>query len=304
MARQQTYVLGGKEFNVWTETQLFSINRDALKKRCMDLRDSAGQDRLPPMPRQPDGMVAWMLEVQGMVMGANQPAAYQADDVYDGPLDRGPHGSYDQAPPSHDRFDRSPPGGTAYGGHDQDLPSRSYDQAPHQSYDQGPPRGYTPSNAGSIAESRAGALGSTTLIIAGKEWNVWTEKQLSSMGRESLKKRCIDFRDLVGKDQLRPMPRHPEAMVDWLLNAQAMVMEGGGDSAPAPRYEDQMAQYARGPPGGMARGGPPQGMGRGGPEFRGYEPSEAPTEAQSNYETNMEQAKAIRLKNQGSVGLW
>lgn len=279
MAGQNTYVLGGREFNVWTETQLCSINRDALKKRCLDLREHIGQDRLPPLPRQPEGMVAWMLEVQRMATGANQPAAYQADDAY----------GYDQTPPYHETYDRGPPGGAAYGAYDQDPPPR---------------HSYAPSNAGSIAESRVSALGQKTMVIQGKEYNVWTDKQLSAMGRDSLKNRCMDFRDLIGKDQLRPMPRHPEGMVEWLLHAQDVVMQGSDSNAAS--YEDQMAAYARGPSGYM-RGGPPEDMARGGPARdypRDYEPSEAPSEAQSNYEANMRQAQAIRQKNQGSTGLW
>lgn len=284
MVSQHTYVIEGKEFNVWTETQLLSINREALKKRCLDLRDHVGQDRLPPMPRQPEAMVAWMLDVQRMAMGANQPAVYQADDAY----------GYDQDPPYHDSGDRGPPGGQAYFASDHDLPVRGYGEAPP----------YTPSNAGSIAESRVGALGSKTFVIQGREYNVWTERQLSAMNRESLKNRCLDFRDLIGSDNLRPMPRHAEGMVQWLLHAQEVVMHGGDNNAAS--YEDEMAVYARGPPGHM-RGGPPEDLSRGGPAnnyTRDYEPSEAPSEAQSNYEANMAQAAAIRKKNQGSIGLW
>lgn len=304
MTAQQTYVLGGKEFNVWTETQLCALNREALKKRCLDLRDHVGPDSLPPLPRQPDGMLAWILEVQNMVMGIRQRAAYQADEEYDrvpehapDPYDRGrpsdvPHdyyaqeaSPYGQVPPSHDLF-----GGRA-------PPSRGYDQAPASVRD------YAPSNAGSVAESRAGALGSKMLILDGKECSVWTQGQLSAMNRTSLQKRCMDFRDLIGRDQLPPMPRHPEAMVEWLLHAQAMVMNGVDNSAASYGYD--MAENARGPSRGFARG-PPGGMPRGGPSghSRDYEPSEAPSEAQSNYETNMRDAQAIRQKNQGSRGIF
>jgi len=333
MARQQTYVIDGKEFNVWTETQLSSINREALKKRCLDVRDHVGQDRLPPLPRQPEGMVAWMLEVQNMAQGVRQRAAYQVDEEEHQrpPADYPDDDDYDrQSAPMHDPRDRGPPGGGMHGSYHQEPPS--YAQAPPDhdmfgrgrpgqdqgrgSYDQDPPRGqapgrdYVPSNVGSIAESRMGALGSKMLVIDGKEYSVWTQQQLSAMNRDSLKKRCMDFRDLIGKDQLQPMPRHPDAMVDWLLHAQAMVVSDVGNV-------DDLAGYGRGlprgmaPDGGMARGGPPGGMSGGGPTggmarggSRDYEPSEAPSEAQSNYQTNMRQAQAIREKNQGSRGLW
>jgi len=314
MAGQKTYVLAGKEFNVWTQEQLCSINREALKKRCLDLREHVGQDRLPPMPRQPDGMVAWMLEVQKMAMGAGRPASYQAQEEYDAPiLDSPPHGAaygrydqepasraYDQAPPSHDLFNQGHPGDAAYGAHAQQTPSHGHDQAPPSI------RGYAPSDAGSVAESRVGALGSKSFIFEDKEYNVWTERQLSAMNRNSLMKRCMDFRDSIGRDRLRPMPRQPEEMVMWLLNAQTMVMQGGGDGAA--RYEEE---YARCPPGGMARDprdGQPQGVARGGGPAnnnqRDYEPSEAPSECQSNYEAVMREAQAIREKNQGSRGIF
>jgi len=284
MARQQQYVANGKEFTVWTETQLSSINRDALKKRCLDFRDHVGQDRLPPMPRHPEGMVTWMLQVQQMAMGVCQPAAYQASEEYD-----------EMPPPAPDR---GPRGGAAYGGYDQEPAPRGYDQAP-------PSRHYAPSDAGSVAESRVGPGGCKMFVFEGREYHVWTEKQLSAMGRESLKNRCMDFRDNIGKDRLRPMPRHTDGMVEWLVDAQAMVMQGRGNGNAT--YDDQMADYARGPPGGMAHGGRPEDMPRGGPANnypRDYEPSEAPSEAQSNYETNMRDAQAIRQKNQGSRGLW
>jgi len=271
-------VLGGKEFNVWTETQLSSINRAALKKRCLDLRDHVGLDLLPPMPRQPEGMVEWMLGVQKLAIGVDQPAVYQANDEYYAPA---------PSAAAPDMFDRGPSRGAAYGDYDQEPISRG---------------GYAPSDAVSVAESRVGAFGSKTFVFEGKEYNVWTEGQLSAMGRDALKNRCLDFRDHIGRDRLPPMPRHPEAMVQWLLCVQKVVMQGG-DSDEHPTG----GMMRGGPPGG----GPPGGMARGGPAIdyqRGYEPSEvgsqAPSEAQSNYEKNMQDAQAIRRRNQGSGGLW
>merc|ERR1711918_331416 len=110
--------------------------------------------------------------------------------------------------------------------------------------------------------------------------------------RESLKKRCMDFRDNIGRDRLRPMPRHLDGMVEWLVDAQAMVMQGGGNSNAAygggnssAAYDDGMRDYARAPRGDFPRGGEQESMQRGGPanndrrDYRDYEPSEAPSEA-------------------------
>merc|ERR1712008_338560 len=232
-------------------------------------------------------------------------------------FDRGPsrgtaYGDYDRGPAAvPDQFDRGPGRGTAYGDYDREpaaVPDQ-FDRGPgrgpaYGDYDQEPISrgGYAPSDAVSVAESRVGAFGSKTFVFEGKEYNVWTEGQLSAMGRDALKNRCLDFRDHIGRDRLPPMPRHPEAMVQWLLCVQKVVMQGG-DSDEHPTG----GMMRGGPPGG----GPPGGMARGGPAIdyqRGYEPSEvgsqAPSEAQSNYEKNMQDAQAIRRRNQGSGGLW
>mmetsp|Transcript_85624 Transcript_85624/g.245753 ORF Transcript_85624/g.245753 Transcript_85624/m.245753 type:complete len:133 (-) Transcript_85624:192-590(-) len=73
MALQNTYVFQGKEFTAWAENQLTSINRDALKKRAMDIREHVGADNLPPMPQHPEGLVTWILEVQGLLQGHTAP---------------------------------------------------------------------------------------------------------------------------------------------------------------------------------------------------------------------------------------
>jgi len=65
MAVPASVAFEGKEFPLWTEKQLESVSRGALKNRCLDLREQIGADRLPQMPRHPEGMVAWLLGVQG-----------------------------------------------------------------------------------------------------------------------------------------------------------------------------------------------------------------------------------------------
>eukprot|EP00927_Polykrikos_kofoidii_P051728 TRINITY_DN4551_c0_g1_i2.p1 TRINITY_DN4551_c0_g1~~TRINITY_DN4551_c0_g1_i2.p1 ORF type:complete len:173 (+),score=23.40 TRINITY_DN4551_c0_g1_i2:61-519(+) len=83
MADQNVFTFQGKEFTLWTEGQLSAINREALKKRCLDVREHVGQDRLPSMPRHPEGMVTWMLEVQRMLMQGGAGGAPQSyDDSY------------------------------------------------------------------------------------------------------------------------------------------------------------------------------------------------------------------------------
>eukprot|EP00928_Gymnodinium_smaydae_P051473 TRINITY_DN3501_c0_g2_i3.p1 TRINITY_DN3501_c0_g2~~TRINITY_DN3501_c0_g2_i3.p1 ORF type:complete len:135 (-),score=21.14 TRINITY_DN3501_c0_g2_i3:290-694(-) len=72
-AAVQTFEFEGKEFTLWTEDQLHRINRDALTKRAMNIRDHIGADRLPQMPRQPEQMKLWILDVQTMLSGAGQP---------------------------------------------------------------------------------------------------------------------------------------------------------------------------------------------------------------------------------------
>ena len=49
---------------VWTQGQLEKLGRDALTKRAMNIRDDIGKDNLPPMPRHPEALVSWILEVQ------------------------------------------------------------------------------------------------------------------------------------------------------------------------------------------------------------------------------------------------
>lgn len=122
-AGPQTYVYQGKEFSVWTEAQLSAINREALKKRCMDLRDHIGQDRLPPMPRHPEGMVAWILNVQSIAMGGGGGGGGSAPEAYDD---------------EQDRSQRAPPGHTGYvhggrgGGQDDYEPSDAGSAAPSE----------------------------------------------------------------------------------------------------------------------------------------------------------------------------
>merc|ERR1719152_525009 len=70
-------MFNGKEQQLWTQTQLESLGKIALKQRAMDIRDLGGADNLPPMPRHPELMVPWIMQVQNAMMsGCGKPAAY------------------------------------------------------------------------------------------------------------------------------------------------------------------------------------------------------------------------------------
>jgi len=51
---------------------------------------------------------------------------------------------------------------------------------------------------------------------------IWTEKQLESMSKGSLKARALDLRDRCGAD-CPPMPRHPDLLPRWILSMQAAM---------------------------------------------------------------------------------
>eukprot|EP00440_Ansanella_granifera_P076475 gb/GFBE01082987.1/.p1 GENE.gb/GFBE01082987.1/~~gb/GFBE01082987.1/.p1 ORF type:complete len:134 (+),score=35.91 gb/GFBE01082987.1/:1-402(+) len=69
MAAAGSFTFEGKEFPLFTEKQLEGINRESLKQRGLNLRDHVGQDRLPPMPRQPEALVSWILQTQDILTG-------------------------------------------------------------------------------------------------------------------------------------------------------------------------------------------------------------------------------------------
>jgi len=68
-AAPASFLFEGQEFALWTEKQLEGVNREALKQRALNLRDHVGQHRLPPMPRQPEGLSSWILSVQSALQG-------------------------------------------------------------------------------------------------------------------------------------------------------------------------------------------------------------------------------------------
>jgi len=291
----QTMMIDGREFNVWTEGQLQSINRDALKKRCMALRDAAGADRLPAMPRHPEGMIAWILQVQEAVRGEN------------GGSSCGPPASYRPDPRDADRSARSPPGysGDGYSmPRDSDRGARSAPGYSGNGYSMPQERSMDASDCRSIRSATA----TQTMMIENREFQVWTEKQLSAINRDALQKRCMDLRDAAGADCVPRMPRHPEGMVEWILQVQEAVTGnggGGGRATPASYRQDprDAGRGARSSPGYADDGNSmPQERGFGASD--GFGGSQAVSEAHQVYLDSKNAASASRQRNSGHGGLW
>eukprot|EP00442_Polarella_glacialis_P057214 CAMPEP_0115057392 /NCGR_PEP_ID=MMETSP0227-20121206/5729_1 /TAXON_ID=89957 /ORGANISM="Polarella glacialis, Strain CCMP 1383" /LENGTH=127 /DNA_ID=CAMNT_0002442183 /DNA_START=67 /DNA_END=450 /DNA_ORIENTATION=- len=88
-----------------------------------------------------------------------------------------------------------------------------------------------------------------TFMYQGKEQTMWTEKQLESMGKASLKQRAMVIRDLVGDNmKLPPTPAHIDLLPAWIMGAQAAMQrqQGGGRpesraSAHSQRDEDEVS---------------------------------------------------------------
>jgi len=127
------------------------------------------------------------------------------------------------------------------------------------------------------------AAAATSFEFEGKEFPIFTQKQLDGINREALKQRAMNLRDHVGQDRLPPMPRHPEGLVSWLLSVQDALSGGGA----APRYEA--------PP----SSGAPASRGGGGPAPRGGPPASDSTDTASAYSEARRGGEAARLRNQG-----
>jgi hypothetical protein len=135
----------------------------------------------------------------------------------------------------------------------------------------------------------------TELTIQGKTLPVFTEKNLESMNPKNLRDRGLDLKDMLvslGAGNVQ-MPRHQEALRDWILQTQnSLLGVSGGPGAPqqppspAPNrgFMDQMR------PSPESRGG-------------GYAPSEAVTDDQEAYMAARAGAMASRQRNQGSTNI-
>eukprot|EP00931_Biecheleriopsis_adriatica_P075097 TRINITY_DN49043_c0_g1_i1.p1 TRINITY_DN49043_c0_g1~~TRINITY_DN49043_c0_g1_i1.p1 ORF type:complete len:131 (+),score=30.57 TRINITY_DN49043_c0_g1_i1:63-455(+) len=76
---QTSVTFQGKTLELFTETQLLSLKREALVQRGMALRDAIGQDQLPAMPRQQEALTDWILNVQSALTRGGAPASYEGD---------------------------------------------------------------------------------------------------------------------------------------------------------------------------------------------------------------------------------
>jgi len=134
----------------------------------------------------------------------------------------------------------------------------------------------------------------------GKTVPVFTMKNLESMNPQNLRMRGLDLKDLLvslGMGEVN-MPRHQEALRDWILQTQDNLL-GAGGGAPQGMPQQRM---------------PPQDMGGGfmdqmrpSPDSRrapgGYAPSETVTDDQEAYAAARAGAMASKAKNQGSVNI-
>lgn len=73
-----------------------------------------------------------------------------------------------------------------------------------------------------------------SVIFEGKTVLLWRREQLESLGREQLRRRALDMREAVGPDRLKPLPMHPEAAIEWIIEVQALLIENSDPAAPPP----------------------------------------------------------------------
>lgn len=130
--------------------------------------------------------------------------------------------------------------------------------------------------------------------MAGKTLPVFTAKNLESMSPQNLRMRGLDLKDLLqalGAGDVS-MPRHQEALRDWIIATQNQLL-GMGGGAP------QAAPQQRMPPSDQMR---PQAEPRGMPA--GYAPSEtAMTETEEAFAAARAGAAASRNRNNGSTNI-
>jgi hypothetical protein len=137
--------------------------------------------------------------------------------------------------------------------------------------------------------------------MGGKTVPVFTAKNLESMSPQNLRMRGLDLKDLltaIGAGEVN-MPRHQEALRDWIISTQNSLLGMGGASA-APQ---QRMPASPGPGyGGLAdqmRPSPEPRRGGG-----GYAPSEtAMTDDQEAFAAARAGAVASRQRNQGSTNI-
>jgi hypothetical protein len=136
--------------------------------------------------------------------------------------------------------------------------------------------------------------------MAGKTVPVFTMKNLESMNPQNLRMRGLDLKDLLtalGAGEVN-MPRHQEALRDWIISTQGKLL-GAGGGAPAGMPQQRMPHQEMGG-GFMDQMRPSPESRRGG----GYAPSEtAINDDQEAYATARAGAMASKQRNQGSTNI-
>jgi hypothetical protein len=137
----------------------------------------------------------------------------------------------------------------------------------------------------------------TEININGKTVPVFTMKNLESMNAQNMRMRGLDLKDLLvsmGAGEVS-MPRHQEALRDWIISTQNSLLGHSSPGAPQQRM----------PPSDM--GGGFMDQMRPSPEPRrggGYAPSEtAMTDDMEAYSQARAGAMASRQRNQGSTNI-
>lgn len=74
----------GKTLQLWKADQLENLSPENLRRRALDMRDTVGADRVPPLPRHRDGAIKWIMDLQAAVtqlsaedFGQQVPATYE-----------------------------------------------------------------------------------------------------------------------------------------------------------------------------------------------------------------------------------
>ena len=133
----------------------------------------------------------------------------------------------------------------------------------------------------------------------GKTVPVFTMKNLESMNQQNLRMRGLDLKDLLaslGAGDVN-MPRHQEALRDWIIQTQNSLLGMGGGEAPPQRMPPRQQEQQ----GGFMDQMRPSPEARGG---GGYAPSEtAMTDAEDAYAAARATAMASKQRNQGSSNI-
>lgn len=68
----------------------------------------------------------------------------------------------------------------------------------------------------------------THCSFEGKDIQLWAYDQLTQLSSSGLKTRALNLRDAVGEQRLPRMPRAPDRMIRWILEAQCSLCEAVG----------------------------------------------------------------------------